>query len=143
MVELTTIEGGGGRTSGIYALAGEFLELPPPEVNADGNLVEPDTRLVDGFRYHSTSDETLQFGDRVAITIRGDFILDECCRAVDGNHLGGGVPLLDRDDAPAPVDRPPATAVPPAQVGQRQRGRRLRLVDLRGRKEAPLDERQR
>ena len=28
-----------------------------------------------------------------SITVRGDFILDECCRALDADHLGGGVPF--------------------------------------------------
>jgi hypothetical protein len=29
---------------------------------------------------------------RVLITFRADFVLDTCCRPVDGNHLGGCVP---------------------------------------------------
>jgi hypothetical protein len=32
--------------------------------------------------------------DRILIIIRTDFILDECCQPVDGNHVGGWVPLL-------------------------------------------------
>jgi hypothetical protein len=28
------------------------------------------------------------------IIIRGDFILDACCRPIDGNHVGGRVPQL-------------------------------------------------
>jgi len=30
----------------------------------------------------------------VFIVVRTDFILDRCCRPVDGNHTGGRVPLL-------------------------------------------------
>lgn len=36
--------------------------------------------------------------DRIMITLRGDFILDKCCQPLDGNHFGGRVPLIPRDD---------------------------------------------
>ena len=45
-------------------------------------------------RWRQTSGESLQDGDRVLITIRTPFILDRCCRPVDGTHVGGRVPLL-------------------------------------------------
>jgi hypothetical protein len=93
VVELTAIEGGGGRSAGIYDLDGEFVGLP-------------DSGLTDSFVFHSTTDETLQYGDRVMITIRGDFIVDECCRAVDANHVGGGVPTIDNPDDPQPISLP-------------------------------------
>jgi hypothetical protein len=93
VVELTTIEAGGGRSAGMYDMRGEFVGLPT------------DHTLTDRFVFRSTTDETLQYGDRVMILIRGDFIVDECCRAVDGNHLGGGVPMLE--ERPAEPVRPP------------------------------------
>jgi hypothetical protein len=79
VVELTGVEAGGGRSGEIFNIEGEFVGLPA-------------TGLTDHFRYRRTTGETLQFGDRLLITVRGDFILDECCRALDGNHLGGAVP---------------------------------------------------
>jgi len=33
-------------------------------------------------------------GDRVLIQLRSAFVLDRCCRAVDGEHIGGFVPQL-------------------------------------------------
>lgn len=64
-------------------------------------------------------DERLQRGDRVQIVIKGDFILDRCCRALDGNHIGGAVPSLTSDgnsnySAPAGSDRCPS---PPGRPG--------------------------
>lgn len=100
VIELTTIEGGGGRSAGIYALKGEFDDPPVTDEL-------PDRRLRDLVVYRSTSDETLQFGDRVMITIRGDFILDECCRAVDAPHIAGAVSRLQLDDGtPSPASVP-------------------------------------
>jgi hypothetical protein len=80
VVELTGIDVGAGRSGTVYDIEGEFVGLPTSD-------------LTDHFTYRRTTGETLQFGDRVVITVRGDFILDECCRAVDGNHIGGAVPV--------------------------------------------------
>ena len=108
VVELTVIEGGGGRSGGMYNIAGEFDGLP-------------DTALTDCLVFRSTTGETLQFGDRVMITIRGDFILDECCRAVDANHIGGNVPTID--DCPAePVAPPDGPQCPPRPSGNSTEG---------------------
>jgi hypothetical protein len=92
VVDLTVVEAGGGRASGMYDMQGEFTNLP-------------ETEQTDRFVFHSTTDETLQYGDRVLIRVRCDFIVDECCRAVDGNHLGGAVPTL------------PETPVEPSEPG--------------------------
>jgi hypothetical protein len=108
VVELTTIEAGGGRSAGMYNVDGEFVGLP-------------DDGLTDRFVFRSTTDETLQYGDRVMITIRGDFILDECCRAVDANHIGGNVPAVD--DCPAqPFESPPGPRCPPRPSGNGTEG---------------------
>ena len=42
--------------------------------------------------------DSLSRGDRVRIALRCDFILDECCRAVDGNNIGGRVPPMQHSD---------------------------------------------
>ena len=102
VVDLTVVEAGGGRASGIYDMQGEFTGLPSDE-------------LTDRFVFHSTTDETLQYGDRVLISIRCDFIVDECCRAVDGNHIGGLVPRLPESKEPA--DQPDEALCPPRPSG--------------------------
>ena len=56
-------------------------------------------------------------GDRVVIVVRCAFILDECCRPVDGLNVGGRVPYT-REDEPhedAPVEADPCRhcLVPP------------------------------
>lgn len=96
VVQLTQIEAGGGRSAGMYDIAGRFEGLPT------------DQKLTDRFVFRSLSDETLQYGDRVIIRIHGDVILDECCRALDANHVGGHIPLLP--DPPAEPDGEPDRA---------------------------------
>jgi hypothetical protein len=78
--ELTGIESGGGRSASPYNIEGEFVGLPADELTTEAT-------------YRRTTGETLQYGDRLLVTIRGDFIVDECCLALDADHLGGGVPL--------------------------------------------------
>jgi hypothetical protein len=87
VVELTAIESDSGRSGSIYNIEGEFDALP-----SDG--------LVEEFTYRRVTGETLQLGDRLLVTVRGDFVLDECCRALDGNHIGGGVPVTASDYTP-------------------------------------------
>lgn len=81
VIDLWLIQGGSGRSGQIEHLNGAFVDLP----NSD---------LVDGFKYRHTGRERLNEGDRVLIILRTDFILDQCCKPVDGNHVGGRVPLL-------------------------------------------------
>lgn len=81
VVEIRVIEGGRGRNAESWYVAGRFTG-------------KPDEGLVTGFRYEQTTDETVQHGDQINITIRTPFILDRCCRPVDGTHVGGRVPLL-------------------------------------------------
>jgi hypothetical protein len=77
VVDVLIYQGGRGQHGGIYYL--------------DGEITTPDDRHI-VFKY--TARETLQSSDRVFIIVRTDFILDKCCRPVDGNHTGGRVPLL-------------------------------------------------
>ncbi len=77
VIDVLVFEGGSGRHAGIHFL--------------DGEISTPDKRHI-VFKY--TARETLQNSDRVLVILRTDFILDECCRPVDGNHTGGRVPLL-------------------------------------------------
>lgn len=109
VVELTVVDAGGGRAAGMYDMQGAFV-------------VAPDAGpLTDRFVFHSTTDETLQHGDRVVIRIRGDFIVDECCRAVDANHVGGGVPTLAESPA-QPVEPPGGPPCDPRPSGNGNEG---------------------
>jgi hypothetical protein len=107
VVDLTGVEAGGGRSGTIYNIEGEFVGLPT-------------TELTDRFVYRRTTGEALQHGDRLLITVRGDFILDECCRALDGNHLGGGVPA-SASATYTPVNAPDP-ACPPRPSGDGTEG---------------------
>src|SRR5260370_22708622 len=81
VLETWAIEGGRGSRARIYHKDGEFVDKP-----REGT--------VDRIFYRDTTDETLEPGDRLLVILRTDFILDECCRAVDGEHIGGSVPPL-------------------------------------------------
>jgi hypothetical protein len=81
VMDVWVIEGGRGKSGNIYNKSGE-LEF------------EPDEGYVDRIWYRDTSGETLEPEDRVLISLRTDFILDHCCRSVDGENTGGRVPLL-------------------------------------------------
>ncbi|MEX3788811.1 hypothetical protein [Paraburkholderia sp. BR14374] len=82
VVDVWVIEGGRGRSAEIYHKAGEFVDLH-------------DHPLTDRIVYRDRTGETLEPGDRVLITVRCEFILDECCRPVDGENWGGRVPILE------------------------------------------------
>ena len=81
MVDLWVVEGGRGRSGNIYNMAGEYVDLPT-------------TKTTTWLRFRQTTGETLQDGDRVLIIVRTGFILDKCCRPVDGDHIGGRVPTV-------------------------------------------------
>ena len=81
VVEIQVIEGGAGRNASTWYMGGTFEGLP-------------DEEFTRGFRYRQQTREVLQDQDRVLITIRTGFILDRCCRPVDGTNVGGRVPLI-------------------------------------------------
>ena len=81
VVDVQVIEGGRERHAETYLLDGRI----------EDRTDEPFTRRL---RWRQTSRESLQERDRVLITVRTPFILDRCCRPVDGTHVGGRVPLL-------------------------------------------------
>ncbi|MDT9685267.1 hypothetical protein RND61_24855 [Streptomyces sp. TRM76323] len=112
VVELQVIEGGSGRNASTWYMGGTFAE-------PDSGCGEFTRR----FRYRQTTRETLQDGDRVMITVRSAFVLDRCCRPVDGTHVGGRVPTIGtRADAEADAgaDGPASRGgcgLPPSGVG--------------------------
>jgi hypothetical protein len=112
VVDIQVIEGGAGRNADTWYMGGTFEEPTTGE-------------FTQRFRYRQTTRETLQEGDRVLVTVRAAFILDRCCRPVDGTNVGGKVPYLRRhrdDDSSAdPADVETETsggcAVPPSGIG--------------------------
>jgi hypothetical protein len=113
VVELWRIEGGGGKAAGISEIPGRFIDLP-----SSGWVTE--IRYRPGDAEDSRDDENrdrLDYRDRVLITVRCAFILDKCCRPVDGANVGGHVPALP--DAVVPRDNVPSPecATPPWGYG--------------------------
>ena len=110
VVDVWVIQGGQTRSSDIYSLEGEFVDLPAGKTTTE-------------FRYRYMGDEKLDHGDRVLVIIRTAFILDECCRPVDGAHVGGRVALIhDHDpyDQSSPYHEPISFAdcpMPPPAYG--------------------------
>jgi hypothetical protein len=80
VVDLIVYEGGGGRRDSWY-FKGIELETSPGE------------ELVDELTVRLSQPEGFNNGDRILMRVRCDFVIDECCRAVSGAHLGGGVPF--------------------------------------------------
>lgn len=80
VLDLTVIEGGRGRAGDIY--------------NVPGQVHYPPGKFVDRVYFRQTSDDTFHHGDTLRVRLRADFVLDACCRPVDGNHVGGRLPLL-------------------------------------------------
>jgi hypothetical protein len=93
VVEVLVWQGGGGLRDTVYRKPGEIVTID----EHDGRH----GRVAREFRYSVHSDETLQYGDQVSFVLRSGFVLDDCCRAVDGEHIGGRVPVLDPDGATA------------------------------------------
>jgi hypothetical protein len=83
VVDIQVIEGGAGRNADTWYMGGKFEEP------VDGEFTRQ-------FRFRQTTRETLQDGDRVLITVRTAFLLDRCCRPVDGTNVGGKVPFIRR-----------------------------------------------
>ena len=109
VIDLWRIEGGKGGRGESRNMEAELI-VPP---SSDG--------MVDRFYISNSSRERVQYGDRIFVTVRGAFILDSCCRAVEGAHLGGRVPRLPGDDEAtrrameeeAKADPPAACVRPP------------------------------
>jgi hypothetical protein len=103
VVDLWRVQGGKGLAGVISQIEGSYVD-------------KPDSGLVDGFKFRDDSGETLNRGDRVLIQVRANFILDACCRPVDGEHVGGLVPQLaaykDAVESNCPWTRPPCADRP-------------------------------
>jgi hypothetical protein len=98
VVDLWRVQAGKGLAGVISQIEGSYVD-------------KPDSGLVDSIKFRDDSGETLNHGDRILIQVRANFILDACCRPVDGEHVGGLVPQLaaykDAVEAKCLPPRPP------------------------------------
>jgi len=80
--DLWAIQGGRGNRGGIHHI--DTQAIP-----------ESTSTMIRSVRFIQDTDEVLQPGDRVMITLRSSFVLDECCRSLDGEHIVGLSPIAD------------------------------------------------
>lgn len=102
-VDIWIIEGGRGRSASVS--------------NKSGSLVLPTMPTTDRVIFRDDTSESLNYGDRVLITLRSAFLLDNCCRPVDGAHVGGRVPLLPGSPDATVTPTRTACEVPPGGIG--------------------------
>ena len=103
IVDVLVLEGGAGNNARYWHARGE-LRLPP------------DQEFTDSLQWVDVAGEDVQFGDKVNFILRTPFILDRCCRPVDGTHVGGRVPILPGYEPAAEpsniCERPPPGIAP-------------------------------
>jgi hypothetical protein len=90
--------------------------------NVEGSFVNLTGATTDRFFFRDDSGESLNRGDRILVIVRCDFILDRCCRPVDGNHTGGRIPQIESYVTESSKDRKngvqtPACVKPPGGCG--------------------------
>jgi hypothetical protein len=92
VIDVWVIQGGGGRAGDIYSIP---VHIEPS--NKGGEF----SRSV---KVHvgSHKQDRIDPGDRVLVQLRSAFVLDRCCRAVDGEHIGGFVPQLEEYELNGP-----------------------------------------
>lgn len=81
VIDITVYQGGRRPAGGAF-----YPQVKVEPVDATGTLATE-------FRILYTADRPSD-EDRVVVTVRCDFILDDCCRAVDGNHIAGDVEFV-------------------------------------------------
>lgn len=106
VLEVIVYQGGDGRRADIIALPIEII--PNQRAHEMSTSV---TARVTGGRWADRIDP----GDRVHVVFRADFVLDRCCRPVDGDHVGGRVPLAEFGNHPTPIALPHRAACRPPE----------------------------
>ncbi len=114
VIDLVRVTGGRGLAGAMIAMEGEFVGIPD------------DAEFVDSVRYRDATDETVQEGDRIMIVVRAPFLLDKCCRPVEGLHAGGRVPLIEKSDSDE--------ASPSVEASTEEEIRRRKEAELRAAK---------
>jgi hypothetical protein len=84
VIDVWVIQGGGGRKGDIYSVP---VDIEPS--NKTGEF----SRSVK-VRVTPHKADRIDPGDRILIQLRSAFVLDRCCRAIDGENIGGFVPQL-------------------------------------------------
>lgn len=105
IVDVQVTEAGDGHRGHSYLMSGRIEDRRDLQER-------PLTRQL---RWRQAHGEPPRDGDRVLVTVRTPFILDRCCRPVDGTHVGGRVPLL-AGCKPAHHDQGPC-GTPPSGAG--------------------------
>jgi hypothetical protein len=109
VIDLWRIQGGHGIRGMISRIEGNYKDKA-----ASG--------LITSVKYIDESGETLSHKDQILITVRANFILDQCCQPVDGLHIGGRVPQIagyQRNEGQAyPNEQTDPCSCPPGRFGQ-------------------------
>jgi hypothetical protein len=103
VVDTWVLEGGRGRAAAIS--------------NKAGLIEKPAGPTTDTIVYRDETSETLNYGDRVLVIVRGAFLLDDCCQPVDGAHVGGRVPMLPDSPEYSKAQERTGCAAPPRSRG--------------------------
>jgi hypothetical protein len=103
VVDLWVVRGGGGARTDIYNIDVAFYY-------GDDHRSTTDHVIIRAMGKHKQADNP-DPDDRYIIIIRAPFILDECCRPVDGAHVGGRTPLID-DREPVRPEAGPGDVCP-------------------------------
>jgi hypothetical protein len=98
VIDVWVIQGGGGRKGDIYSV--------PVDIEPSNQGDEFSHSVTAKLRAHRA--DRIDPGDRVLIQLRSAFVLDRCCRPIDGDHIGGFVPQL-----PECIDQFPILNHPP------------------------------
>ena len=106
VVDIWRVHGGPGISGIITNIEGEYID-------------KPKSGLLTSLRYRDKTSEMLNSEDRVLITVRTEFLLDQCCQPVAGAHVGGRVPQISEYEEHAPVYVPEITECvdPPHRFG--------------------------
>jgi hypothetical protein len=109
VVDVAVLQGGGVPAGTAYHPS---FVVEPRDVS-DGWTAEIALRFVQPDRIDNRG--------RFLVAIRGDHVLDRCCRALDGNHIGGGVRRYTPEWASTtqPVEPPAWTPVDCVAIGRR------------------------
>jgi len=96
VVDVLLYMGGGSISGDVKHLTGKL--------KAEKDKTEKVIGLI--YDFEKKKRERLDPGDRIHVIFRSAFVLDACCRPIDGLHVGGWVPRME--EAEKYVDHPPA-----------------------------------
>jgi hypothetical protein len=97
VIDVWVVQSGEGRSGDLYNLPIEIEPSDPHQMYSRSVTVVVPGKAAD----------RIDPNDRVFVQLRSAFVLDRCCRPIDGEHVGGLVPQLEdcKQDYP-PVEIP-------------------------------------